>query len=155
MPVWKVKQVNVPPPPSHDTRKDPSDNHIGGGLPVGESSRGERTKEQRKLYQFEANASDDEMEDEIEDNLDEISEATSRLKALGMTMGQELDRQNVHINKIAKKTDQLDDGISATAARVRYYSKLISINLHLIFFLCPAQEDQIDSTYRYLRRQFV
>ena len=35
-------------------------------------------KEQRKRYQFEATASDDELEDELDDNLNEISDMTKR-----------------------------------------------------------------------------
>ncbi|KAF8973954.1 hypothetical protein BDZ97DRAFT_1912401 [Flammula alnicola] len=65
-------------------------------------------KEQRKRYQFEANASDDEVEDELDDNLDEISEATKRLKALGMTMGDELDKQVDRIKRIEDKTVDVD-----------------------------------------------
>src|ERR1700727_2083595 len=41
-------------------------------------------KAERKRYQFEATASDDEMEDELDDNLDEIGNATKTLKALSM-----------------------------------------------------------------------
>ncbi|THH34178.1 hypothetical protein EUX98_g68 [Antrodiella citrinella] len=66
-------------------------------------------KEQRKRYQFDATASDDEMEDELDDNLDEISDMTKRLKTLGSTMGQELDRQNERIGRITEKTDSLDN----------------------------------------------
>ncbi|KAH8102637.1 protein transporter SEC9 [Cristinia sonorae] len=68
-------------------------------------------KEQRKRYQFDATASDDEMEDELDDNLNEISDMTKRLKALGSTMGQELDRQNERIGRITEKTDNLDNRI--------------------------------------------
>jgi len=68
-------------------------------------------KEQRKRYQFDATASDDELEDELDDNLDEISDMTKRLKALGSTMGQELDRQNERIGSITEKTDKLDNRI--------------------------------------------
>ncbi|KAI0793477.1 hypothetical protein C8Q75DRAFT_750295 [Abortiporus biennis] len=68
-------------------------------------------KEQRKRFQFEATASDDEMEDELDDNLGEISEMTKRLNALGTTMGQELDRQNERIGRITEKTDNLDNRI--------------------------------------------
>ncbi|TCD71501.1 Protein transport protein S9 plasma membrane t-SNARE [Steccherinum ochraceum] len=68
-------------------------------------------KEQRKRFQFDATASDDEMEDELDDNLNEISDMTKRLKALGSTMGQELDRQNERIGRITEKTDSLDNRI--------------------------------------------
>lgn len=66
-------------------------------------------KEQRKRYQFDGTASDDELEDELDDNLNEISDMTKRLKALGTTMGEELDRQNERIGRITEKTDGLDN----------------------------------------------
>ncbi|KAK0218361.1 protein transporter SEC9 [Armillaria nabsnona] len=66
-------------------------------------------KAQRSRYQYEATASDDEMEDELDDNLDEIGDATKRLKALGMAMGQELDSQNTRIDNISGKTEGLDE----------------------------------------------
>ncbi|KAJ7070997.1 protein transporter SEC9 [Mycena amicta] len=69
-------------------------------------------KEQRKRYQFEATASDDEVEDEIEDNLDEIGDAAKRLKALGLAMGQELDTQIQRIDRIDQKTVNLDGRIN-------------------------------------------
>ena len=75
-------------------------------------------KEQRKRFQFDATASDDEMEDEIDDNLNEISDMTKRLKALGSTMGQELDRQNERIGRITEKTDKLDNRIFNNTKKV-------------------------------------
>ena len=89
-------------------------------------SRGARTvseqnirKEQRKRYQFEASASDDEMEDELDDNLAEISDVTKRLKALGTAMGEELDRQNERIGRITEKTDGLDNRLFRNTQAVR------------------------------------
>jgi hypothetical protein len=76
-------------------------------------------KEQRKRFQFESTASDDEVEDEIDDNLDEIGDATRRLKALGMAMGQELDKQNQRIDLIDQKTVNLDGKIVRNTERVR------------------------------------
>ncbi|KAL0565288.1 Protein transport protein S9 plasma membrane t-SNARE, partial [Marasmius crinis-equi] len=64
-------------------------------------------KDQRKRYQFEETTSDNELEDELDDNLDEISEVTKRLKALGLAMGQELDTQ--WIENIESKTVGLDN----------------------------------------------
>ena len=81
-------------------------------------------KEQRKRYQFEATASDDEMEDELEDNLDEISDVTKRLKALGSAMGQELDKQNGRIERIEEKTVSLDNRVFRNTERVRHASVL-------------------------------
>ncbi|THH02873.1 hypothetical protein EW026_g19 [Hermanssonia centrifuga] len=66
-------------------------------------------QEQRKRYQFDATASDDEVEDELDDNLDEISDVAKRLKALGSAMGEELDDQNIRIGRITEKTDGLDN----------------------------------------------
>ena len=77
-------------------------------------------KEQRKRFQFDATASDDELEDEIDDNLNEISDMTKRLKALGSAMGQELDRQNERIEVITQKTDSLDNRIFRNTKKVRY-----------------------------------
>ncbi|KAK7064202.1 Mpp10 protein-domain-containing protein [Favolaschia claudopus] len=76
-------------------------------------------KEQRKRYQFDATGSDDELEDEIDDNLDEIGDATKRLKALGMAMGQELDKQNQRIDLIDQKTVNLDNKIVRNTERLK------------------------------------
>jgi len=76
-------------------------------------------KEQRKRFQFEATASDDELEDEMDDNLDEISDATKRLKALGMAMGQELDSQNARIERIDGKAVGLDNRIFRNTERLK------------------------------------
>ena len=91
---------------------------IGGG---GRSRNQDQTavrKEQRKRYQFDATASDDELEDELDDNLDEVGAATKRLKALGMAMGEELDKQNSRIDRIGEKTVALDNNIFRNTERV-------------------------------------
>ncbi|KAI9455859.1 protein transporter SEC9 [Russula earlei] len=76
-------------------------------------------QEQRKRYQFEATASDDELEDELDDNLDEISDVTKRLKALGSAMGQELDKQNSRIERIEEKTVSLDNRVFRNTERLK------------------------------------
>ena len=81
-------------------------------------------KEQRKRYQFEATASDDEMEDELDDNLDEILDVTKRLKALGSGMGEELDKQNNRIERIEEKTVNLDNKVFRNTERVSHSSVL-------------------------------
>lgn len=81
-------------------------------------------KEQRKRYQFEAGAEDDELEDELDDNLDEISRVTKSLKALGTAMGQELDTQNKRLDVIADKATSLDNGVFRQTERVRLHSYL-------------------------------
>jgi len=78
-------------------------------------------KEQRRRFQFEGNASDDEVEDELDDNLDEIGDMTKRLKALGTAMGQELDSQNSRIERIEGKTVGLDNKIFRNTERVRLF----------------------------------
>jgi hypothetical protein len=83
----------------------------------GTAQQQEQRKEQRKRYQFEATASDDELEDELDANLDEVSEATQRLKALGMAMGQELDQHNSRIGRIEEKTVKLDNRVFRNTER--------------------------------------
>jgi len=67
--------------------------------------------EQRKRFQVNATASDDDMEDELDDNLEEISQATSRLKTLGLAMGQELDTQINRLERVDNKVGKLDNKI--------------------------------------------
>ncbi|KAI4731633.1 plasma membrane snare protein-like protein [Aureobasidium sp. EXF-10728] len=66
----------------------------------------------RAKYQFEADSEDEAMEGEIEDNLDQIHRSAKTLHALGNAMGDELDSQNNHINRIIGKTETVDDEIA-------------------------------------------
>jgi len=103
-------------------RGDDNDNGFDGGS--GGRVRGQRSgqqMEQRKRFQFEKTASDDEMEDELDDNLDEIADATKRLKALGMAMGQELESQNVRIDRLGQKVDKVDNDLNITTRRLHKY----------------------------------
>jgi protein transport protein SEC9 len=75
-------------------------------------------KAQRSRYQFEATASDDELEDELDDNLDEIHGAVKRMKALGLAMNQELDNQNDRIDRIGGKADKLGMRVDNNTERV-------------------------------------
>ncbi|KAG6885284.1 hypothetical protein C0993_003715 [Termitomyces sp. T159_Od127] len=77
------------------------------------------SKEQRKRYQFEATASDDELEDELDNNLDEISEVSKRLKALGMAMGSELDNQNSRIDRIEGKAVRVESKLVMNTQRLK------------------------------------
>lgn len=106
-----------------------SQNRIGraGGVDDGEGIGGRRgmtetqlamRKEQRKRYQFEETASDDELEDELDDNLSEIGDVAKRLKNLGMAMGQELDQQNSRIDRLGDKAGGLDQRLFSTTERV-------------------------------------
>ncbi|KIK28518.1 hypothetical protein PISMIDRAFT_90879 [Pisolithus microcarpus 441] len=96
-------------------------------------------KEQRMRYQFEAEASDDEIEDELDGNLDEISDVAKRLKALGTTMGQELDAQNQRLDVIGNKATELDNGVFRQTERVRDFAQPFRNTLTPYL----AQEDQI------------
>lgn len=58
---------------------------------------------ERSKYQFEGDDSDDEKEKEIENNLDALGAVTGRLRGLAMATSEEVDRQNVQIDKIMKK----------------------------------------------------
>ncbi|VDB99670.1 unnamed protein product [Peniophora sp. CBMAI 1063] len=76
-------------------------------------------KDQRKRYQFEETASDDELEDELDDNLNEIGDVAKRLKNLGMAMGQELDQQNSRIDRLGDKAGGLDQRLFSTTERLK------------------------------------
>lgn len=99
-------------------------NRLGKATTYGQGGSGrfgnaEQKKEQRKRFQFEATASDDELEDELDGNLDEISDVSNRLKALGMAMGQELDSQNKRIDRITDKTESLDNRLHRGTERFK------------------------------------
>ncbi|OCL02056.1 hypothetical protein AOQ84DRAFT_349718 [Glonium stellatum] len=81
--------------------------------PMNKSTLAERAK-----YQFEADSEDDEMENEIDANLDALHGAAKRLNGLGRAMGQEVDEQNKHIDRIIGKTDKVDDQIAMNRARL-------------------------------------
>jgi len=72
----------------------------------------------RAKYQFEADSEDDEMENEIDANLDALHGAAKRLNHLGRAMGEEVDTQNKHIERITHKTDKVDDQIAMNRARL-------------------------------------
>lgn len=109
-------------------------------------------KEQRKRYQFEATASDDEMEDELDDNLDEISDMTKRLKALGTAMGQELDQQNTRLGRIEGKTTKLDSKLVSNTDKV-----CLGLDVNFIYLIThtffAAQEDSLRSSHTFVQAQ--
>lgn len=73
---------------------------------------------ERAKYQFEADSEDEAMEDEIDSNLDALHGAAKRLNHLGRAMGEEVDVQNQHIDRIVGKADKVDDGIVMNRARL-------------------------------------
>lgn len=80
-------------------------------------------KEQRQRFQFEANESDDEIENELDDNLDEIGGVAERLKALGSAMGEEIDQQTGRVERVADKSATLDSGMFRSTQRMKQYGK--------------------------------
>ena len=97
-------------------------------------------KEQRSRFQFEATASDDELEDELDNNLGEISDMTKRLKALGTSMGQELDNQNQRIDRIGDKATQLDNRMFKNTEKVSFFHDLLTL---FLFYSSPLQLKRI------------
>jgi len=73
---------------------------------------------QRARYQFEASASDEEIEDELDANLDEISAITGRLNKMGRTMGQEIDEQNTRIRRMTDKASHVDTKIYSSTQKL-------------------------------------
>ncbi|KAE8227308.1 hypothetical protein CF319_g234 [Tilletia indica] len=73
---------------------------------------------QRARYQFEASASDDEIENELDANLDEISAITGRLNRMGRAMGQEIDDQNTRIKRMTDKATNVDTKIYSSTQKL-------------------------------------
>lgn len=90
---------------------DQAHKSIGGGP-------GRGTLADRAKYQFEADSEDDEMENEIDSNLDALHGAARRLNHLGRAMGEEVDRQNVHIDRITRKTEKVDEDIAMNRSKL-------------------------------------
>ncbi|KAJ9096606.1 hypothetical protein QFC19_007139 [Naganishia cerealis] len=78
-----------------------------------------KRQEERKRFQFDATASDDELEDELDENLNETLDVTRRLKSLAMAAGQEIDTHNKRLVGITDKTGDLDLAILKNTERVR------------------------------------
>ena len=76
-------------------------------------------KEARERYQFEATASDDELEDELDENLDETYEISKRLKGLATAMGDEVTGQNSRLTGVTNKTDDLEFAVMKNTDRLK------------------------------------
>ncbi|TXT04384.1 hypothetical protein VHUM_04151 [Vanrija humicola] len=74
--------------------------------------------EGRKRYQFEATASDDELENELDENLDEMHDISKNLKRLATAMGTEVEKQNGRIGQITDKTDSLEYKVKLNTTRL-------------------------------------
>lgn len=76
-------------------------------------------KEARSRYQFDATASDDELEDELDENLDETLEVTRRLKSLATAMGDEVAGQNQRLTRVTDKTENLEFAVMKNTERLK------------------------------------
>lgn len=77
-----------------------------------------KESEERRRMQFEADSEDEEIEGEIDANLEGISQASSRLKNLSLSMNDEIETQNRRLDRITDQTDNLDVDIHLSAARL-------------------------------------
>lgn len=111
-------------------RDGPPDNDDGGHPAVGRYGSQQPVERKKKWgrYQFEATASDDEMENEIDDNLDELGDAVGRLKALALASGQEVERQNNTLERLHGKTDNVDRKVRSATDRVSGPSDHVTIH---------------------------
>jgi hypothetical protein len=71
------------------------------------AARSKASLAERAKYQFEADSEDEAMEDEIEQNLDMLHGAAKRLGHVARGMGQEVDIQNKHLDRIGGKVCSL------------------------------------------------
>ena len=99
-----------------DEAVDPKKRGFGGfgRKPPQQSSTVERSK-----YQFEATASDDELEDEIDGNLNDIGQAVSNLKRFAIASGEEVETQNGRLDDIHNKAGRLDDKIFRNTEKLK------------------------------------
>jgi len=76
-------------------------------------------KDARARYQFDATASDDELEDELDENLNEVHEVTKRLKGLATAMGDEVAGQNSRLTNVTGKTEDLEFAVMKNTERLK------------------------------------
>ena len=58
------------------------------------------------------------MEDEIDSNLGLLSTATTNLKQMANTMGEEIDSQNKHLEKVVDKVNPVNQRIFSTTQQL-------------------------------------
>lgn len=85
---------------------------------VHQKYRSERDLEAAKRYQFENDSEDDEMEKELASNLDQIGLYSKKLQSSALTMGKEVDSQNLRLRKIEEDADRLDINVHMNSARL-------------------------------------
>ncbi|KAL9105709.1 MAG: hypothetical protein Q9227_009149 [Pyrenula ochraceoflavens] len=85
--------------------------------PAGTPKAGKNLAERSK-YMFENDSEEDEMENEIDTNLDLLHGAATNLNTLARATGQEVESQNRHLERIAGKSDFVDDQIHMNRQRL-------------------------------------
>ncbi|KAF3920140.1 hypothetical protein AA313_de0203109 [Arthrobotrys entomopaga] len=73
------------------------------------------------MYQFEADEEDDAIEQGIDDNLNQLAAATSNLKMLATTIGEQVDHQNKLIHTMNGQVNEVDDGLVRAGHRLKPY----------------------------------
>lgn len=97
---------------------NPGPGYGGAGAPPKAGAMAAK-KEARSRYQFEATASDDELEDELDDNLNETLAVTQNLKRLALAAGEEIDNHNRRLVGITDKTGDLDTAILRNTEKLK------------------------------------
>jgi len=77
-----------------------------------------RDNPERKMYQFEADSEDDEIEDELAQNLEGISQASKRLHGLSLKINDEVDAQNGRIEQMGGRVEDLDYNLHRSTAKM-------------------------------------
>ncbi|KAK9451006.1 uncharacterized protein V1518DRAFT_412308 [Limtongia smithiae] len=73
---------------------------------------------QASRYQFEPDEEDFEVERDIDTALDDINNATGRLNLMAKSIGNEIDSQNKRIDKLNKKTQEVEIGVHLNTSRL-------------------------------------
>ncbi|CAG8745468.1 13649_t:CDS:2, partial [Acaulospora morrowiae] len=80
------------------------------------------TSSNRSKFQFEADEEDDALEDQLDNNLDALSNGLTRLHAMAVASGDEIKKQNVVLDRVSDKTNNLNDrivGASHTLKKIK------------------------------------
>ncbi|TIA97385.1 hypothetical protein E3P94_02420 [Wallemia ichthyophaga] len=99
-----------------DNVLDPQKRGFGG---FGRKKPEQSSTVERSKYQFEATASDDELEDEIDGNLNDINQAVGNLKRFAIASGEEVGTQNDRLDDIHNKAGKLDDKIFRNTQKLK------------------------------------
>ena len=67
------------------------------------------------------------MEDEINGNLGILEQGMGRIKTVAVALGNEVDSQNKHLDRIGKKVDTVDDEIALNKSRLDRFKWFIWI----------------------------